>query len=88
VALAVWNQKVRRPVASARAVSSRSPAEKCATTAIRAFGMVETKTPTLLPMMGCLPVTDAAAVRGASVGVAEAVAVGVSEVAAGEDGAG
>lgn len=75
--MAVWNQKVRRPVASARAVLSRFSAGKCATTVIRAFGVVDTKTPTLVPMIGCLWVTDAAAVRAAGVGVAMAVAVGV-----------
>jgi hypothetical protein len=44
---------------------------------IRAFGMVETKTPTLVPTMGCLRVTDALDVSGGGVGVAAAVAVGV-----------
>jgi len=64
-ALPTGNQNVCRPVASARAVFSRSPASKCATTVIRAPGAVDTWTPTLVPVMGWLRVTDAMLVSGA-----------------------
>lgn len=63
-ALPTGNQNVCRPVASARAVFSRSPASKCATTVIRAPGAVDTWTPTLVPVMGWLRVTDAVLVSG------------------------
>jgi hypothetical protein len=72
------NQNVCRPVASARAVFSRSPASKCATTVIRALGAVDTWTPTLLPVLGCFRVTDAVLVSGAGGG--EVVGDGVGEL--------
>jgi len=65
------------PVESARAVFLRVPAEKCATTVIRAPSVVETLTPTFLPSTGCLRVTDALQVSGAGGG--EAVGVGVGD---------
>lgn len=74
-AVAVANQTVRRPVPSARRIFCSFPAEKCATTMIRAWGRVVTMTPTLVPMLGRVRVIDAVAVRGVGVGVAEAVAV-------------
>lgn len=73
-ALPTGNQNVCRPVASARAVFSRSPASKCATTVIRAPGTVDTRTPTVLPVRGCFRVTDAVLVSGAAGG--EVVGVG------------
>jgi len=72
------NQNVCRPVASARAVFSRSPASKCATTVIRAPGAVDTCTPTLVPLMGCFRVTDAVLVSGAGGG--EVVGDGAGEL--------
>jgi hypothetical protein len=90
VAPAVWNQKVCSPLASSRAVFSRSPAGKCATTTIRAFAVVKTMMPTVLPMMGWLRITDAVDVSGVCVGVAAALVVGVGEgvaVVAEEDAA-
>lgn len=81
MASAVWNQKVRKPVSSARRVLLLSPAEKCTTTVIHAFGRVEIKTLTVLPMMGRLLVTDALIVSGVGVGVGVAVAVAVDVAA-------
>ncbi len=72
-ALASGNQNVCRPVASARAVFSRSPVSKCATTVIRAPGKVDTWTPTVVPVLGCFRVTDAVLVSG---GGGEVVGVG------------
>jgi len=73
-ALPSGNQNVCRPVASARAVFSWSPASKCATTVIRAPGAVDTWTPTVVPVRGCFRVTDAVLVSGAAGG--EVVGVG------------
>lgn len=73
-ALPSGNQNVCKPVASARAAFSRSPASKCATTVILAPGAVDTWTPTLVPVLGRLRVTDAVLVSGAGGG--EVVGVG------------
>jgi hypothetical protein len=73
-ALPSRNRNVYRPVASARAVFSRSPASKCATTVIRAPGAVDTWTPTVVPALGCFRVTYAVLVSGAGGG--EVVGVG------------
>jgi hypothetical protein len=76
VVLPTGNQNVCRPVMSARAVFLRSPVSKCATALIRAPGMVDTATPTLVPSAGCLRVTVAVPVSGAGVGEALDVALG------------
>ena len=73
-ALPSRNRNVCRPVASARAVFSRSPASKRATTVIRAPGAVDTLTPTVVPALGCFRVTDAVLVSGGGGG--EVVGVG------------
>jgi len=73
-ALPSENQNLREPVESARAVFLRSPASKCATTVIFAPGAVETRTPTVVPVMGCRLVTDAVLVSGGGGG--EVVDVG------------
>lgn len=91
MAPAVGNQKVCTPAESSRAVSSRLPVGKCATTTTRAFATVETVTPTVLPMMGRLRITDAVNVSGVDVGVAAALVVVVGPgvaVVAEEDAAG
>ena len=82
-ALPSGNQNVCRPVASARAVFSRSPASKCATTVIRAPGAVDTWTPTLVPVLGRLRVTDAVLVSGAGGGEVAGVGDGAGELDAG-----
>jgi hypothetical protein len=79
-ALPSGNQNVCRPVASARAVFSRSPASKCATATIRAPGAVDTWMPTLLPVLGCFRVTDAALVSGAGGGEVVGVGDGAGEL--------
>ena len=79
-ALPSGNQNVCRPVASARAVFSRSPAAKCAMTVIRAPGAVDTWTPTVVPVRGCFRVTDAVLVRGAGGGEVVGVGDGVGEL--------
>jgi hypothetical protein len=78
-ALRSGNQNVCRPVASARAVFSRSPAAKCATTVIRAPGAVDTWTPTVEPVRGCFRVTDALLVSGAGGGEVVGVGDGAGE---------
>ena len=75
-ALASGNQNVCRPVASARAVFSRSPVSKCATTVIRAPGKVDTWTPTVVPVLGCFRVTDAVLVSGPAAARLSALAMG------------
>jgi hypothetical protein len=79
-ALASGNQNVCWPVASARAVFSRSPASKCATTVIRAPGKVDTWTPTVVPVLGCFRVTDAVLVSGAGGGEVVGVGDGAGEL--------
>jgi hypothetical protein len=79
-ALSSGNQNVCRPVASARAVFSRSPASKCATTVILAPGAVDTWTPTLVPVLGRLRVTDAVLVSGAGGGEVVGVGDGAGEL--------
>jgi len=81
-ALPTGNQNVCRPVASARAVFSRSPVSKCATTVIRAPGVVDTWTPTLVPVMGWLWVTDSVLVSGAGGGEGVGVGDGAGELEA------
>ena len=80
VALASGNQNVCRPVASARAVFSRSPVSKCATTLIRAPGAVDTWTPTVVPVLGCFRVTDAVLVSGGGGGEVVGVGDGTGEL--------
>ena len=80
--LPTGNQNVCRPVASARAVFSRSPASKCATTVIRAPAAVDTWTPTLVPVMGWLRLTDAVLVSGGGGGEVVGVGAGAWELAA------
>ena len=75
-ALPTGNQNVCRPVASARAVFSRSPISKCATTVIRASGAVDTWTPTLVPATGRRFVTDAVLVSGGGGGAVVGAGVG------------
>jgi hypothetical protein len=82
-ALPTGNQNVCRPVASARAVFSRSPASKCATAVIRAPGAVDTWTPTLVPVLGCFRVTDAVLVSGGGGGEVVGVGDGPGELDAG-----
>jgi hypothetical protein len=82
-ALASGNQNVCRPVASARAVFSRSPVSKCATTVIRAPGKVDTWTPTVVPVLGCFRVTDAVPVSEGGGGEVVGVGDGTGEVDAG-----
>jgi len=82
-ALPRGNQNVCRPAASARAVFSRSPAAKCATTVIRAPGAVDTWTPTVLPVLGCFRVTDAVLVSGGGGGEVVGVGDGTGELDAG-----
>ena len=79
-ALSSGNQNVCRPVESARAVFSRSPVSKCATTVILAPGAVMTETPTLVPVRGCFRVTVALLVSGAGGGEAVGVGDGVGEL--------
>ena len=79
-ALPSGNQNVCRPVASARAVFSRSPASKCATVVIRAPGAVDTCTPTLVPVRGCFRVTNAVLVSGAAGGEVVGVGDGAGEL--------
>ena len=76
-ALPSENQNLREPFESARAVFLRSPASKCATTVILAPGAVETRTPTVVPVMGCRLVTDAVLVSGGGGG--EVVCVGAGD---------
>ena len=54
---------------------------------IRAFGIVKTTRSSVVPMMGRVRVTDALTVRGAAVGVAMTVVVGVAVTVATEVGA-
>ena len=79
-ALPTGNQNVCKPVASARAVFSRSPASKCATTVIRAPAAVDTWTPTLVPVMGWFRLTDAVLVSGGGGGEVVGVGDGAGEL--------
>jgi hypothetical protein len=79
-ALSSGNQNVCRPVAPTRAVFTRPPASKCATTVILAPGAVDTWTPTLVPVLGRLRVTDAVLVSGAGGGEVVGVGEGAGEL--------